>query len=157
DREHYDRGGNAGRDSVGREGQAGKIPRPYRQGRCAPEDGAPRSRSQPGPSSLAAGGCHGAVGGSMKRAVALVFALLWAGSFASGGDTWKARATIRGTVVDSRSGDPVAGAQVRIQAELGDPVFSEADGGFTIRTVRDIGEPVTVTAGALDTSGLHPA
>jgi hypothetical protein len=95
----------------------------------------------------------------MKRGTFAIFLLVWLGVLVHPVVTeWAAgRETITGRVVDATSGDPIAGARIRIQADLAEPVVSRADGSFTIRTTRTSGESVIVTAGALDSSGTHPA
>jgi hypothetical protein len=95
----------------------------------------------------------------MKRGTFAVFVLFWIGILAYPAVTeWAAgKETIAGRVLDATSGEPIAGARVRIQADLAEPFTSRADGSFTIRTTRTAGESVIVTAGALDSSGTHPA
>lgn len=55
-----------------------------------------------------------------------------------------AMATITGQVVDSVSGDPVAGARVRIQTTTEAPALTDSDGRFTLDTQTD--DALVVTA-----------
>jgi hypothetical protein len=95
----------------------------------------------------------------MKRGVFSAFVLVWLGLLVFPAVTeWAAgKETISGTVLDAASGLPVAGALVRIQADLEEPAVTKADGTFSIKTVRAKGSSVVVTAGALDAAGTHPA
>jgi hypothetical protein len=62
-------------------------------------------------------------------------------------------ATIAGRVVDDRTGEGIADAEVRVQASLTDATTTAADGSFTLRTSLLEGEAVFVAAGALGPDG----
>ncbi len=64
---------------------------------------------------------------------------------------------LTGRVIDAATRQPVAGADVRIQASLTEQTTSAADGTFTLRTARPVGENVNIAAGALDPTGTRPA
>jgi hypothetical protein len=64
--------------------------------------------------------------------------------------------TISGRVVDDRTGEGIADAEVRIQASLTESARTAADGSFSIRTMRAAGEVVFVAAGATE-AGVAPS
>ncbi len=94
----------------------------------------------------------------LKRATLIAFAAVWAAFLLYPTVTeWAApQESITGRVLDA-SGAPVSGAEVRIQASLTEWTTTSADGRFTLRTTRAVGDPVFVAAGALDAAGTGPA
>jgi hypothetical protein len=94
----------------------------------------------------------------VKRATLLAFAVVWAALMGWPTVTEWAAATerISGRVVDDRTGEGIAGAEVRIQASLTETARTGADGSFTIRTSRAAGETVYVAAGATE-AGVAPS
>jgi hypothetical protein len=95
----------------------------------------------------------------MKRFTLAAFLFVWGGVlvFPSATEWAAGRERITGRVLDAASGQPVAAALVRIQADASEPARTREDGTFTLRTMRPAGESVVVTAGALDATGKHPA
>lgn len=94
----------------------------------------------------------------MKRIAFALFAAAWAAFCLFPLVTeWAATASTLEGHVTTTSGDPIAGAEVRIQATLGEPAVTRADGSFTLKTAVPAGTVVTVTAAAVDPETKHPA
>lgn len=90
----------------------------------------------------------------LKRATLIAFAVVWAALMAYPAiERAAATETITGRVVDDRTGEGIANAEVRVQASLTESATTKGDGSFSIATSRSAGEAVYVAAGALGTDG----
>src|ERR1051325_1423704 len=95
----------------------------------------------------------------MKRIALFLFVACWGWLLVSPDTVEFAAGTarIRGVVTNSATGEPVANAIVRVQADLSQEAVTGSDRTFTLKTQRSEGEAVIVTAGAADATGAHAA
>lgn len=79
-------------------------------------------------------------------AIAVAAGAVWLALFVLPSSDRAAGAAIRGEVVDARTGQPVAGADVRVQASLTEKATTAEDGSFALTTALEPGAAVVIAA-----------
>jgi hypothetical protein len=95
----------------------------------------------------------------MKRATFFLYLLVLGVAYLidPGASPRAAGSTVEGRIFDGSTGQPLAGAEVKIQASMTERATSKDDGSFRIDTDRVPGEAVVITAGAPDQTKTGPA